>query len=199
MRFISALLLVIAVLCGCDDDDEVTNPPAAKSLWPLKVGNEWTYENQVLDPAGAVLQYDTTVFQVAKDTVVEGATWYILTLNGARDSEVLPCRSRSDGVWAWDGASAFLFWKYPAAVGDSWIILTDTAAIEAVGESVTVPAGTFTCVNYKWTGSRDPDRVYQYHYMSPGVGRVKSDEYYKTAGDFVYVHFRDLLISYSLK
>jgi len=145
-----------------------------------------------------VLQLDTTIWQVEKDTMIQGETWYIFTINGVRDPEVPPGTERSDGVWGWDGSSAFLAWKYPAAVGDTFMIMTDTATVESLDDTVTVPSGTFVCLCYKWVGTRDPDRDYQCHYMSPGTGRVLSEEYFRTTGGFVYVLFRYLLISYSV-
>jgi hypothetical protein len=195
LYFLPLALLVL----GCSDDNKVTNPTPVKEIWPLKVGNQWTYEDQVLDSAGQALQLDTTVWLISKDTVIEGKTWYILTINGVREPEVLPGANRNDGAWAWDGSSEYLFWRYPAAVGDTWIVMTDTATVESVNSTVAVPAGTFVCVKYKWVGDRDRDRNYQCHYLSPGVGRVKTEEFFRTAGGFEYVRFRNELISYALR
>ena len=198
MKQLISLLLLAVFFPGCSDEDAVTNPTPVKDIWPMKVGNQWTFEDQVLDSAGNVLQLDTTIWLIAKDTVIQGETWHIITINDVRDPEIQPGAKRSDGVWAWDGSSGYLVWKYPATVGDSWMIWTDTATVESINETAAVPAGTFVCVKYKWVGDRDQNRVYQCHYLSPGIGRVKTEEFFRTAGGFVYVRFRNELISSNL-
>jgi hypothetical protein len=198
MKQLLCFLPLALLVLGCSDDNKITNPTPVKEIWPLKVGNQWTFEDQVLDSAGNVVQLDTTIWLITKDTVIQGATWYIFTINGVPDPEVQPGANRSDGVWAWDGSSGFLAWKYPTAVGDTWLIWTDTATVESINETVAVPAGTFVCLKYKWVGDRDPDRAYQCHYLSPGIGRVKTEEFFRTAGGFVFVRFRNELISFTV-
>ncbi len=199
MKWVFCLLLVAALASGCDKNDKSTNPQKTVEIWPLKVGNQWTYEDQLLDTAGNIFHWDTTVMLIAKDTVIQGETWYITTVNGIRDPETLPGKNRSDGLWGWDGSSGMLVWKYPATVADTFKFGIDTVTIESIHDTVTVPAGTFVCLNYKWVDNEDPGRVYQYHYLSPGVGWILGEEYYRTSGGFIYPQLRNVLISYSLQ
>lgn len=174
--------------------------PCGKLIWPFSIGDEWTHEHQVLDSTGTVIQRDTMVLVVDKDTVVQGSTWFLLTINGLRDDEMEPWQNRSDGVWAWDGSVAYLAWKYPAMAGEVYLMGADSVIIESIDEVVTVPAGTFVCVDYRWPGARgDSSRVYQNHHFAPGIGWVFSEEHYKTPSGFVYVHFRTRLIAYTVQ
>ncbi|MEW5796869.1 MAG: hypothetical protein AB1772_10990 [Candidatus Zixiibacteriota bacterium] len=194
MRHAIILVFTLILLAGCDSSDKSTNPTPPKQILPLTVGNFYVYENAVLDSAGSVIGADTVIWTVAKDTIIQNERWYIMTVNGVRDPEVsLPTTNRGDGLWV-DGPSGFLLFKYPAAVNDTVFFGSDTSTVESIHDTITVPAGTFECINYKWVGSRDEDRAYQYHYFSPGVGHVKTDEYYRTTSEFVYVRYRMVLL-----
>ena len=75
----------------------------------------------------------------------------------------------------------------------------DATVIVVSKETVTVPAGTFVCYTYKWSEPSTSDRPYQLHYLSPGYGNIKSVEYRKTAGGYIYPSFSSVLISYTLQ
>lgn len=115
MKWVFCLLLVAVVSSGYTDDDKSSTPQQVVAIWPLKIGNQWTYEDQLLDT------------------------------------------------------------------------------------EVTVPAGTFICVNYLWGGQGESDKICQYHYLSPGAGWVKGEEYYRTDGGLEYPRSRNLLISRTLR
>lgn len=198
MKRVVCLLLLIVLSSDCSDNDKSSNPKEAVEIWPLKIGNRWVLEDQLLDSVGNVLQLDTTAILIAKDTTIEGGTWYIATANGS-SGEMLPGQIRDDGMWGWDGDSAVLVWKYPATIGDVFIIGFDTVTTVSIDTSITVPAGTFVCINYRWKDNFEPNRIYQYHFLSPGVGYVCAEEYYRTAGGTEYVRNRSVLLSYDLQ
>lgn len=198
MKWSVYFLPLALLILGCSNNNKSLNPSQDKQIWPLKVGNEWTYEDRLLDSAGRTVHVDTSVFAVIKDTLIQGERWYVFTYNGVRDPEGSLGTIRSDGLWT-NGPSEGLVFKYPAAVNDTFMMGTDTSIVESIHDTVTVPAGTFVCINYKWVGGSEPNRTHQYHYMSPGVGFIKAEEYYKTAGGYVYPKIRTVLISYTLR
>jgi len=199
MKQVLVLLVLLGLLAGCGDDEkEVTNSSQATYIWPLKVGNQWTIETTVLDSAGEIIEADTVVFELVGDTLIQDETWYILAVDGMIDPEMSPLTNRDDGLWH-GGPSGGLIFKYPAAVNDTFMVGTDTATVESINDTITVPAGTFICYNYKWAGPSDPDRPYQFHYLAPRVGIIKDEEYRKTAGGYIYCNIRWKLLSYSLQ
>lgn len=200
MRYLVCLFIMLALLAGCksSSDDKGTNPDMVGQIWPLKIGNQWTYENRTLDSAGNLVSADTSVILVVKDTVIQSETWHILTLNGERDPEMEFVTIKSDGLWQ-GGASGHLMFKYPAAEGDTWMVGTDTFTVLFIGDTITVPAGKFGIVNYKWKGSGEPNRLFQHHYFSPGVGWIMGEEFYRAGDGIIYAKNRNLLLSYELK
>lgn len=199
MKRLLCFLPLALLFLGCSDDDKATNPTTPKEIWPLKVGNQWAYENTELDSAGHVISVDTSVIAVEKDTMIQNERWYITTVNGARDPEMFPGTTRSDGMWGWDGTSGLLAFKYPAAVNDTFMAGNQVVIVESIHDTVTVPAGTFICYNYKWPEPPSSSRPYQFYYLSPGVGLVKTEEYRKAAGGQIYLNIRMALISYALR
>ena len=197
MKRLLCLLPLALLFIACSDDNKGTNPTQTQEVWPLKVGNQWVGEDTEVDSAGNILRVDTTILAVSKDTVIGGERWYIITVNGNRDPEVPILASRSDGLWA-GGPSGGLFLKYPAAVNDTFMMGSQVVVVESVHDTVTVPAGTFVCLNYKWPEPSTSERPYQLHYYSPGIGGIKAVEYRKTAGGYIYPNFQSVLISYTL-
>jgi hypothetical protein len=193
MKRVFCLLLIFIMFLGCDEDDKVTNPENNSSIWPLKIGNQWTYEWLESDSLGTVLGVDTIVLEVAKDTLIQSETWYIITEDGARTDRSSPTTSRQNGIWIWE-TSAVFFAKYPAAVNDTFICGTDTVTVESVNDTVITPAGTFICYRYRYH-EISGDRPYQDRCFAPGVGFIEGDEYYKTGSDLIYQKYRGRLIS----
>ena len=198
MKWLLCFLVLALLVAGCSEDNKGTSPTEVKQVWPLKVGNEWVGENTEVDSAGNVLHMDTIVTAVSKDTLIGSERWYIITVNGERDPEVPILTSRSDGLWA-GGPSGSLFFKYPAAVNDTFMAGNEIAVVESIHDTVTVPAGTFVCYNYKWPEPSTSDRPYQLRYFSPGIGGIMGVEYHKTDGGYIYANFRSVLISYTLQ
>jgi hypothetical protein len=192
-------LFFLVVLCGCKSNSKVTNPGPVKQIWPLAVGNEWVSQETEVDSAGNVLYVGTVVLAVSKDTVIGAERWYIITVNGNIDPEMMnPVTNHSDGLWA-GGPSGGLTFKYPATVNDTFMMGNQVVIVESIHDIVTVSAGTFVCYNYKWPEPPSSDRPYQFHYLSPGIGFVKAEEYHKMAGGYIYPNFRSELISYVLR
>lgn len=198
MKWLLCFLPLALLIPGCSDDNKIANPTQVEQIWPLKVGNEWVGEETEFDSAGNVLRFDTTVIAVSKDTVIGSERWYIITVNGNRDPEAPILAGRSDGLWA-GGPSGGLFFKYPAVVNDTILCGNQLVVVESIHATVTVPAGTFVCYAYKWPEPSTSDRPYQLHYLSPGFGNIKSVEYHKTAGGYIYPSFCSVLISYTLR
>lgn len=197
MKWLFCLLPLVMLFIGCGEDDKIVNNTPAARIWPLEVGNEWIYEDRELDSAGNPIRVDTSFILVDKDTLIGNERWYIITANGVRSQEIGLIGNRGDGLWQ-GGPSGNLVFRYPVTLADTLVFGENTATVESIHDTVTVPAGTFVCINYKWTGGDDSERPYQFHYMSPSVGFIKAEEFHETGSGYIYPYYRSVLISYQL-
>ena len=113
-----SLLLIVLIAPSCGDKS--TNPKQIGDIWPFKIGNLWRFAVTEYDTNSVVISVDTLVLEVVKDTIIRSETFYIMTVNGARDPEVSPFTKRNDGLyWYWFPPDTIaLFIKYPVAVND---------------------------------------------------------------------------------
>ncbi len=165
-----AILLVCAAFFCCGDDDDPTGPNQGGEIYPMAIGNTWTYEVVDFDTSGIEESRDTIWTTVVRDTVIEGETWYVTeSLDDEDGIHLSYCTSRSDGFWA-DWPEEQLYYKYPANVGDRYMVDEDTVVVESLSESVTVPAGQFNCVRYNVRDNMFP--LSTNSWLSPEVGLV---------------------------
>ena len=150
----------------------VTAPPPedARQYYPLELGWRWAYDvqrgnEQILAVYSVRARHGSSVELQAGAEVIT--------------YEVLPegiARSRSPGMGETEkrAPSTDYILRSPIRVGSRWPINDGEASITAVGQTITVPAGTFTnCVTVQ--ESRDaPLRLVRTTY-APGVGPVSLD------------------------
>jgi hypothetical protein len=198
-RLLFLLLTAVCLLAACDKDDPVT-PGAGGSLYPLTIGNSWTYRSMRFDSLGNSKSLDTVEFSITKDTLVGNEHWFSL---GSGVGEYLA--NRGDGTWYMRINSSgvitqqpVMFFRYPAAVNDSWLTMdSGMATLTGKDVSVTVPAGTYKCLRYaydiaKWDFHQIMD-------VAPGVGYVKEEVFAKRFSGVQYVESRRELIKVQLK
>jgi hypothetical protein len=147
----SALLLLLLPLLACAEEqkppsDKVTAPrgPSASVLFPLAVGNHWSYRVSFLGAA-----QDLTVSIVAEE---DGAF---------RDSRGQRFRIGSGGL---RDEQRYLL-REPLALGKKWSAVIDIThseyyRVSEVGESVVVPAGHFEgCVRVEASTPETPAHI----------------------------------------
>lgn len=165
---IAVSIVFIALIASCSESS--TGPSSANELFPLKIGNKWTY-NYTAEGAQS-----TRVNEVAKDTTIDGNKWFIVTLDS---KPVFISRNSSNGMLFWQGGKSVLFYKHPANVND--IYNADTVAVKVIAKDieVTTPAGTFKCYRYKtiYGANEEYDE-----FFSVGTGVVKIIGYRDSSG-----------------
>jgi hypothetical protein len=173
------ILPVLLLFSGCSEDESNPTPPNTTSvIWPLVIGNTWIMQNYALNPITGQLvlgEPDTTV--VSTDTTIQGVKWYILRASGADPGYAT---NKTDGYWVIDEQMVpRLMLKYPVQVNDSYPVIqtsggsndTSLITVTSVNQSVTVPAGTFTCVTYRMTDAANT-MVVTYH-LEPNKGPIR--------------------------
>jgi hypothetical protein len=182
------IIILIAILAsGCSNS--TSNGVASGVLMPLAFDNNWTYEFVSTLPGKPF--YTDTVSDTVEYTIYSlSSSWSgVVSTN---DSEIgVPgryYRNAADGLHYSEPGSNIdnLIAKYPANVGDTFqenVIVTDegsptprdtmiTVTVLATNSSVTVPAGTFQCMQY----ASLPLGVSSIRYYAPGVGLIEETD-----------------------
>jgi hypothetical protein len=158
IRNLSIFIIAVtasAWMAGCSSSSSPTNPNGGNGeLFPLAIGNYWVnnnsdYTNNVLDSS----YVDT--FKIDNSYTANGKTWYgnindgsYLRLGAGTVIELMELDSGNyQEVVIYDSlAHVGQKWYYP--VGDD----TMTVECQAISQTVTTPAGTFTgCHRYYWS------------------------------------------------
>jgi hypothetical protein len=192
-RFLAHVLLVFVVtlfLLSCDEEEipagSLSTPPA--SIIPLKTGAAWWYNQFSYDSSGNITNtlLDSTGWLVSRETTMSGEKWFFLA--GAFAA------NRGGGFWIHDGSSPYLYFKYPASVGDTWISLSGIqVSLTSTNASVSLQHKTYVCYRYqmrKW-GYLIADWLVQ-----PGFGVVSLEAYATPPGGVTYRTYRRELVRY---
>lgn len=173
------LTLIFALLaCKKARDNE--------TIMPLAIGNYWTYEMENY-PDGFPDPVPITEHtqKIESEIIWGGHTWY----GNKRDSADEYHRNAEEGIYILqiddehpDGIAKLLF-EYPIKVGTSWTVrsgsVITTTVVEAIDETVTVPAGVFyDCLRCEAIMPDIPDMVMpgrMTFWIKPGVGTVQME------------------------
>jgi hypothetical protein len=191
----ASLLLLGLLACG----GERLEPPAPPQLFPLAVGNAWTY--RVTEADGAVIEKVQTV----TGTTSEGgaAAFTLVSVRGNRQTRSVQrvdeagrlVRLREEGSEDSDTRDRFRFMPFALRVDTSRTRLQDSYesahveerlgadggvlertdksyrfVVEAVDDRVVVPAGEFSAVRVRRESGSGAVKTYWYAF---GVGKVK--------------------------
>lgn len=142
---------------------QVTDPSGVISpIYPLKIGNEWTFEEILMSSSGTVLGTDTVTARIATEVLIGGEKWFLLTSSAETDQFLT---SRQDGIYQYfpETKTTALKFKYPANIGDQYAsgyeewngttadtVVSFTATVDSIQEPIHGPAGTYQCNKYHY-------------------------------------------------
>ena len=160
--------------------------PSDTVLFPMPTGREWVY----LKKEDGTEYLDTLT--ILRDSTINDQVWSV-----TNDFYGITILMRTDtcGMWYLHELlfEPALVSVYPAPVGYTWHFTLSSmppssvfkVIVEAVDETVTTPAGTFSCYRY-FEKEEDQDEEYTIRYIAPGVGIIK-EQYYDKMGGSEYV------------
>ncbi|OGC38800.1 hypothetical protein A2Y85_08045 [candidate division WOR-3 bacterium RBG_13_43_14] len=183
-KLVLSLALVLLII-GCGGE---------KAVFPLTVGNEWTYGLSVItettDTSGVVADTmtATTTSQINSETTLDDSTAAFENISSMEYDDTLMTDftdtsyvvETDDYILGYDSKSDTepdTLFVLPVEEGNTWAQNSTTTAVVLGKEDVTVPAGTYNdCweIGYITTGETT------YTYYAPGTGNVKS---YLVIGD----------------
>jgi hypothetical protein len=207
---IALFLLAVLLVCGCSREP-ITGPDKQSVILPLAIGNQWIsrVSNFSSTAIGVVTSTWMDTVTVTGEETIDNERWFIIDSMVSRTN-------RSDGMWVkLRGFDSWLVAKYPAAVGDTFStrvtpdpFANDTTiiylSVVSTSTSVTVPAGTFQCMEYKTNiavrGSVLLEAQEDHYYFAPGIGMVKSETVLVAPGGSMTIPVRRWeLVEYKVK
>jgi hypothetical protein len=167
VKFLLLALVVALVACNKDDDDD-NNPSGGVDY--LKVGNEWVYELE------ATTSGFTMTGEFGYEVIAENSDG-TYTVEQTTEMSGIPPQTETL-YWTEDDVFNIGHDMSDVSVGDSWDEtdegVTYTTTVVAVNESLTVPAGTFSCTKLKSTQS-DDDTLESFSYFNDSYGMIQME------------------------
>ena len=166
-------LLLSVFICCSDNVSPIENEEL--DLIPLKLDNEWEYEQTTSDSTGKIDYIDYNIESVLKDTVISNIRWYQFNT-----SNYIWYTNKEDGYWSYiiankshstDSDTTQLVFKKDYYRGENFHAF-DVIAVDTM---IIVPAGKFNCIHLSYKFD-DPDNYLLFSYevfLSAGIGRVK--------------------------
>ena len=165
------LSLFIFFSCKKENSDPVTSGGTSQTIIPLAQSNFWNYQSVMIP------QLDTNYYSnwISGDTTI-GTEYWLKVFTGDSTNYVFE-RNKADGlhqILEPTGLDELIF-KFPAAVGDHYTTTTipDTVDVLNIDTLISVPAGQFSCYEYKIKEFGN----YFLVYVSPGTGFIKAYAY----------------------
>lgn len=187
-------LIASLFIASCKKEESSTTPPTAKAdvitdYYKLTPGNYWVYKQYYSDTAGnifpALVKNDSIV--VKNDSIINGKTYHTLVeynFLGSLNTNFYFRRDSADCIVNEYGAIVFTInptLVYKEVYGRDTVAYTDCSFINTT-TNITVPKGTFSCVDYKRELHRkfeNYSKAYQLHsYFCKGIGKIKSTSCY---------------------
>jgi hypothetical protein len=183
------LVGLILVGCGKDRGTDSNTMKEAQEIIPLAVGNKWWLTFTEYDSTGSILQSAKWTRSIVGDTIINSYNWFLLQHEysnlGSLAYEYLSNQDSGLYVRYTNGDGPYLWYPYPAAVGDSVTIFGLT--IVSIDTLVSVPAGTRSCYCYGITMPSATDTLWEYAHVSPGWGFVADHSYVRRNGGIRYL------------
>lgn len=220
---LSSLFLLIIFLCGiiiigCSKKggDNPTAPTSiSQSLWPIVVGNSWTYtdtsfaSNSISSPQVFTVTEQTSIQYQGKSLdvcVISGRSDVYWRMENGEvyqyypDPNPLKALCLKSSVKKGDTFQAQFIVTYPTIAPNTGNVIPSPSISSesweciSTNEQVTTQAGKFSCYVFKITGTGFYQNEYYYDYYSMGIGEV----FFKHVDNGSIVNNRTL-VSYTVK
>lgn len=199
----NGLSFEINLSLGKSDNEIIDTTGIISPIFPLKVGNKWTYSQKTLLKDGTVTDTGTFSWTIIGEALIEGEKWFWLSYSVGGGYFIT---SRQDGMYRYlpNLKIGGLMYKYPGIVGeqflsayevsnrfDSFRLFTIQMSVDSLNEVVKVPSGNFNCIKYHTPSFETISDVITYtgdedNFLS-SVGPVKTIVYPTPYGDPGYI------------
>ena len=202
MKYLITLIAcTVLFISSCKKDVIESNPPSKpiSNYMPLTIGNYWVYDNYKVDALGneTKLNYTDSIY-VQGDTVIRGETYYVIsgTYKPFLDSLSSWIIRDSSGYLVDElGNIHFSSTNFTDTLNSNATVVNNDTIVFAFANmdsnpyTVSVPAGTFTTLDYVTTFIYPYEPPYpqrKFHkYNTEGVGTVLQTWGYVSSTDIV--------------
>ncbi len=186
-RLSTVFLILIACLSGvsCSSDDDNPTQPNTVNWFPLSSNQIRYWSNTAFDSAGAIVDQSIWNDTTRGTRAYNGESYYLngMFYNDHNPNHVCGTITRTSGVYSRDLDSTVevLQFKLPPTVGATWNAdyIPKSARWEAINQTITIEAGTFTNAAKAVWGPMDPpnDSSYVEFWIVPDWGWVQTKFY----------------------
>ncbi len=172
-------IFVGSMFIGCSDNPTDNKEPPDSVIIPLAVGNYWTFEDISFNASGDTTGVDTTTLSIDSSAAISGRTVYYWRWDIAEYENYADLMANiDDGLYRFGTASsgvieadeAELILIYPGSTGDTFIAFEEDFTITSTTSEQIVPAGTFICYEYTYSGNNR-------QYFAPDYGFIARQKY----------------------
>jgi hypothetical protein len=155
----NGLSFQLNLLCG-KSENEITDPSGIISpIYPLKVGNKWTFRYELILSDGTVLDNGTVTQTIVGETLIDGEKWFLLGSTAFVNQLITAWQ---DGIYIYYPhiKAAILNYKFPAYQGEQYVsgyeefngesdtLVTFQMKVDSTNEVISAPGGQYTCLKY---------------------------------------------------
>ncbi|HVN48680.1 MAG TPA: hypothetical protein VMU30_07650 [Bacteroidota bacterium] len=155
----SGLLFRLQLNCGKGNDEVSDLGGVSSPIFPLKVGNTWTYRANYYTKSGTLLFNETNTQSIIGEKMLNGEKLFLMVSDFWSDQFLI---ARNNGIYVYypDLKMAALKFKYPSTAGEQYSSGYDfwnddtvhleqyQTTVDSVNEIVSVPQGSYQCYKY---------------------------------------------------
>lgn len=190
--------IILIFLFSCSKKDapvpetttQATNKPIATpsvlEYLPLNAGNYWVYKQTEYDTSGSIVPriYKNDSVVVKNDTVINGKTYHTIVNYNFLSEPPLTMYWRDSADCIVNNDGKIIFSINTSGIIYKNILSPDTLAFvnysyTSTPTNITVPLGTYSCVDYKGEVYRKADNynksILIHNYYCKGIGSVKEE------------------------
>jgi hypothetical protein len=154
-RGATLLLLFVAgvffTACQKEIDDTINGVPAATKKKP-RLGTTWTYIYITYYSFGGVISSSVLVYKASSEETIGGEKWLRIT-DTATMATVFLVNEKTGSLYQYSNNSANLFFKYPAAVNDTYNTYNagknEDFIVKGVNDSLSTGVGDIAVNHYE--------------------------------------------------
>ncbi len=201
------LIIPLSVLvffsCSKDEATSCESTIISENYYPLAVGNYWVYDRYSVNNDSIISFSGQDSVVIVSDTLINGETYYVhesFTETGSpglanygtvRDSSGYRVNSTGIILFSTTDDSDTLAYAFNQEVAFDWWV---TSFMDLIPQSISVPAGTYDCLEYIGRIETDAGggtlenypKFLRTHYAN-GVGRVKFNlHWFSSTSEIVY-------------
>lgn len=202
--FIGILFLLIS--CEEDANNEV-NQTKELEIFPLKIGNSWTYKLNVYPKDDSVDTYREYTMKVVKNTSFNEKNYFSIEVDGNLEGNLYI--NKEDGHFFLNSRISqnydILAYKFPCSVNDSWERLENQfvyrnksiSTVKSLNSKISVPYGEVECIEYdnekkSFFSTNDTLYILEKSYLKPGLGVVNISTFHKINFDGEYALYSSI-------